>query len=458
LLLYLIYSSFLYHQEKPSTDALAAEMPRINKEDRVLIFAPHCDDETISSSAVLYDAVHAGSQVLVIFMTNGDGFTFAAEEQFKRLFLTSEDYIRSGYSRQAESLAALGSLGLSPLQVIFLGYPDRGMESLWATHWKTDDPLLSHYTRSNHSPYTNSFEPEAPYAGENVLKNIEAILVSFKPTTVILPHPHDEHHDHAATYAFVTAALYKLDIGHELPLPRLYYYLVHRGDFPIPHGYLPDSPLLPPSPLRSLNSVEWLSYPLNQQTEVEKYRATMKYTSQIKVPIMSKLLMSLVRTNELFAMVPVPQVRVAENAADLWEIKSWGGDEPLVYNNPLAVHPVGLLENSRRIHAIYGYQQDSDIWLHLRIPMLSDSRWTYTLTYIGFAAADRQLSRDARTVSFSSREPEAGADSIAFSQDGVIIKLPQQKPPDFFYIKIVAKDWWGFTPDETAWYLMKTGR
>jgi LmbE family N-acetylglucosaminyl deacetylase len=450
----LLYSSFLYHQEKSSVKDLAAVMPRINNQDRVVIFAPHCDDETISSSAILLDAVRAGSQVLVVFMTNGDGFTFAAEEQFRRLFLNRDDYIRSGYSRQAESLTALGALGLSPLQVIFLGYPDRGMESLWATHWQTADPLVSHYTRSSHSPYTNSFEPNAPYAGENVLKNVADILLSFRPTTVFLPHPHDEHHDHAATYAFVTAALYKLDLDRELPLPHLYYYLVHRGDFPIPHGYLPDSTLLPPRPLQSLNSVEWYSYLLSKEDEALKYRATMKYTSQIKVPIMSKLLMSLVRTNELFGAIPVPKISSAANGVNLGDIKEWDGSEPVLYSNPLTVHPVGALENSRRINTVYGYVQNPDIWLRLRIPQFSDSRWTYTLNYIGFAAAEKQWVRDIRTVNFSSQEHQAGDENIIFSQDSVIVKIPQRKPPDFFYIKLVARDWWGFTPDETAWYFV----
>ncbi|MDR3590024.1 MAG: PIG-L family deacetylase [Negativicutes bacterium] len=453
MLLYLIYTSVLYYQEKPSESDLTAVLPRIAKDDRVLIFAPHCDDETISSSGVLTDAVRAGSQVLVVFMTNGDGFTFAAEEQFKRLFLTSEDYIRSGYSRQAEALTALESLGLSPQQVIFLGYPDRGLETLWARQWRTEDPFVSHYTRSSHSPYAYSYEPNAPYAGENVLKNVEEILVRFRPTTVLLPHPHDEHHDHAATYAFVTAALCKLDLGRVLPRPHLYYYLVHRGDFPIPHGYLPDNSLLPPRPLQSLNKVKWHAYPLDKETETEKYRATLKYTSQIKVPIMSKLLLSLVRTNELFAEIPAVRVGTAPDGADLREARAWGGDELMLYLNPRAVHPVGVVENSRRVRTIYGCVQDTDIWLRLDIPLLSDSRWTYTLTYTGFTAADGRWVREARTFAFNPQEPEAGRDGVIFSQDSAIIKIAQQKPPDFFYIRIVAKDWWGFSPDETAWYL-----
>jgi hypothetical protein len=233
----------------------------------------------------------------------------------------------------------------------------------------------------------------------------------------------------------------------------MYYYLVHRGDFPIPHGYLPDNPLLPPKPLQSLNSVQWNSYPLNQETETQKYQATMKYTSQIKVPIMSKLLLSLIRTNELFAAIPVPKVAAAASNINLSDAKVWDGSESLLYANPLAIHPVGVFENSRRINTICGYVQDSDIWLRLRIPKLSESRWTYTLTYIGFFAADNKWSRAKKTFSFNSLDPGPDHDHISFSLDSVIIKIPNQKPPDFFYIKIVAKDWWGFTPDATAWYM-----
>lgn len=442
-MLYLLYDRYLYYQEKPPESSLAA-LPKVIKEDRVLLFAPHCDDETISSSAVLHDAVLAGSQVRVVVMTNGDGFTIAAEEQFRRLFLTGADYIRSGYSRQAETLNALGELGISPLQVTFFGYPDRGMESLWTTHWERGNPLQSHYTRTSHSPYTNSFEPQAPYSGESVLENIESVLTGFNPTIVLLPHPHDEHHDHAATCAFVTAALHKLNLDGRLPMPHLYYYLVHRGDFPIPSGYLPERSLLPPRPLLAVNSVEWYFYPLDQEAQNRKYRAVMKYPSQLKVPIMSKLLLSLIRTNELFAELPVPTV-------------GSGGGGAALYTNPLTVHPVGLVENSRRVHTIACEVRNSDLWLQLNIPAFATSRWTYTLTCIGFGAEGQSWTREERTVSFTSQEAGTPREDIVFRRDGVEIRIPWQRPTDFFYIKVVAKDWWGFTPDETAWYLVLTG-
>ena len=48
------------------------DTPFLEIEDRVLILAPHPDDETIGTAGVLQQAKKAGAQVKVVCFTNGD--------------------------------------------------------------------------------------------------------------------------------------------------------------------------------------------------------------------------------------------------------------------------------------------------------------------------------------------------------------------------------------------------
>jgi LmbE family N-acetylglucosaminyl deacetylase len=440
---FLIYWGYLYKQEKPQ-DGNILPAAGVTPTDRVLILAPHCDDESIGSAGVIYDTLRAGGQVLVVIVTNGDGFTFAAEEQFKRLFLTKDDYIASGYARQRESLAALDRLGLPADKVIFLGYPDRGLEFLWTQHWPSDKPFKSRYTESDHSPYSNSYTPGAVYAGQNLFANLEQIIAAFKPTVIVLPHPNDEHRDHATTYAFTAAVLYKQNAA-GLPMPRLQYYLVHRGDYPIPHGFLPDAPLLPPQPLLRLNSVTWSSYALDTEHRQIKATALEEYVSQLKVPIMSGLLKSFVRTNELFATLPTPILKTADN--------SGGAVTTLLLNNPVAVYPASFIEHRSRVRAIYGQLSSGAILLRLQTAGNINTRLSYTIDYVGFKLENGMLTRDWQVLYYG-REKTSPAVTIADDSLSLRVEPPNGVLPDYFFIKIITRDRWGFIIDATPWYMI----
>lgn len=105
------------------------------KEDRVLVFAPHNDDETLATGEFIKKSIENGTRVKVVFMTNGDGFKQALELDNFNLHPKKEDYINFGYTRQKESINALNYLGLKEENIIFLGYPDGGLNHLWATNW-----------------------------------------------------------------------------------------------------------------------------------------------------------------------------------------------------------------------------------------------------------------------------------------------------------------------------------
>ncbi|MCL4516406.1 MAG: PIG-L family deacetylase [Firmicutes bacterium] len=277
--------------------------------DRLIVFAPHSDDEILGAAGMIKRAVEAGAQVLVVLMTNGDGFTYAAQDEFKTLRVTPRRYIEFAYIRQRESLEALKLLGVKKENVIFLGYPDRGLAAMWGTNWNYDNLYTSRFTRLQHSPYVDSYQKNAPYAGLSVVRDLREIMQSFQPTMVVMPHPNDAHMDHWATYNFVVYSLEELkEEGEPFTFSvRSFLYLVHRGDWPLPKGLNLDGELLPPTKLADL-STRWLRVDLAREDVALKYQAILKYRSQIA--LMRRFLVSFARKNELYGLLP--PVTVAE--------------------------------------------------------------------------------------------------------------------------------------------------
>jgi LmbE family N-acetylglucosaminyl deacetylase len=120
---------------------------------RLLVIAPHCDDETLGATGGFLAVRHLGMDGRVVIATNGDGYLFATMEEFRQAYPTADDFIRMGDVRQQEVINALQVLGLQPEQVIFLSYPDRGTASLLQENWSRSSPYLSPYSESSQSPY-----------------------------------------------------------------------------------------------------------------------------------------------------------------------------------------------------------------------------------------------------------------------------------------------------------------
>jgi LmbE family N-acetylglucosaminyl deacetylase len=267
---------------------------------RILILAPHSDDETLGPGGLIQAAVQAGIQVQVVIATNGDGYQFATSQEFRKLYPTAKDYIRMGEVRQQESLAALAKLGVPPENVHFLGYPDRGTMALWQKNWSASTPYKSPYIRANHSPYRNTYNPDSVYAGEDLLADIESIINGYRPDLVIYPHPEDVHPDHWGLNAFTRLAL--TEISHRNPAyqPKQLTYLVHRPDYPVQKGLRPAANLVPPPALYAIYQ-NWVSWPLTPDQVNVKGQAIQAYKSQL--PLLRGLMQSFVRSNELFAPV-----------------------------------------------------------------------------------------------------------------------------------------------------------
>ncbi|MGI9862247.1 PIG-L family deacetylase [Moorella naiadis] len=287
--------------------------------ERVLIVAPHPDDEALGGAGVILKARAAGSRVRVVVMTSGDGFKMAAAENSRVAAPTPADYRRLGEARHQESLAAMAHLGLSSGDILFLGYPDGGLSRLWETNWDENCPYTG-LNGSRQSPYPFSYQQEAVYCGAGVVQNLAAILRDFNPTDVVYPDPNDQNHDHLATSAFV-----KYTLAEQNFKTKEWTYLVHRGDFPWPWKYDPNLSLHPPRALEGLDT-RWHYLPLDDREKGLKLEAVKKYVTQVRV--IAPFLMAFIRTNELFGSFTDPVLPGDEGSGA-------GNPPPILFLDPV---------------------------------------------------------------------------------------------------------------------------
>lgn len=286
---------------------------------RLLVIAPHPDDEVLAAGGLIQRTLDSGGQVRVVIVTNGDAQPLAPLVVDHKIRATQADYVRMGRQRQLESLAALRTLGVDPDAVAFLGYPDRGLYALWLSNWREAAPLISPYTRAARSPYENTFDPGAEYLGADLYNDLLRILMDFHPDVVVLPHPEDTHPDHDATSSFARLALVEYLSATGAEPPRVLAYLVHYEGYPLPRGDSPGKALLPPAPL-TRGGAGWLTYSLNREEQGRKQTALRAYSSQIRM--MRGYLKSFGRANEIFfEMPPMEMPRVGFEDAGTFEGK-----------------------------------------------------------------------------------------------------------------------------------------
>ncbi len=283
--------------------AAAAAPLALPAHPRVVVFAPHPDDETVGLGGLLFRLARAHVPLRVVFVTNGDGYRRALEQDFDVERPTDADYVALGELRQREALAALGHLGVARRDVRFLGFPDGGLAELWRAHWLRTHPYTSPYTKESSPPDAEG----VGYDGQDLTSVVSGILRDFGPTLVVMPHPYDTHLDHAHASYFVTEALSELEASGVLaPVPTVLTYLVHYPRWPALRGPGFDREL----PLAELPDTRWSESELAPAELAAKRAALEEYRSQLGV--MNGFLHHFLCRNELFATVdPRVLVRIA---------------------------------------------------------------------------------------------------------------------------------------------------
>nr|WP_319373449.1 PIG-L family deacetylase [uncultured Methanobacterium sp.] len=273
-----------------------AQMPEINSNDRILVFSPHPDDESLAAGGLIKKARALNATVRVVVMT--DGSSAATPEELSQYLEKNNKSNSTGIAelRYQETTSALSKLGVNTSNIIFLGYPDTGLRALFEDYWDPDKPYQSNtpFNHFDHFPYNFTYQPNATYTGSNVAGNLKQIITDFKPTIIIAPDGLDEHRDHWATNAFVMYSAAATNFK-----GTIYTYLVHKGGtkWPSPPNYQPSLNLTPPQELQNQN-IKWIETPLTSDEEKAKEEAVNSYG--LPLSLTKGYLKSFIRTNELF--------------------------------------------------------------------------------------------------------------------------------------------------------------
>ena len=308
LLAYTWVINYLTWRKTLRTAGFVDEMRAPARGDRVLIVAPHPDDETLGCGGLIQQAVANGAEVHVVLMTNGDASELSVILEEREASWKPANMIALGRRRQEESLRALEGLGLEPGRIHFLGFPNNGLVALWRPeHWRHSDLYRSPYTEAVFSPYERAYTPHAPYCGQQVLSDLLGIMHQVRPTHIYVTHPRDIHPDHWATssfvgYALATAAVRGSDWAETA---ELWGYLIHWPRFPAPRRSRLSMEVLPPPEL-SGEHAQWHLLPLTPEQAKRKLADIRSYRTQ--APSFDRLLLAFARGNEVFERLSPTEV------------------------------------------------------------------------------------------------------------------------------------------------------
>jgi LmbE family N-acetylglucosaminyl deacetylase len=279
-------------------------MPEPVLGQRIVIFAPHEDDEALGCANYIRHATAAGAQVWLVLMTNGDATELSILYDERTLRRGPKQFLHLGRKRQQETLNAARHLGVPPDHVIFLGYPNNGLDYLWsATYWYPSYPYTSRTTKASASPYSDSYTRNAPYCGSAVVRDIRNILAKLQPDTVLTVMPADIHRDHWPTWCFVARAIAELQ---QTPGPyhgpaALFTYLIHWYHWPAPQSFHPEAVVEPPASLRTIPYLHWAQVPLTPEEVLAKHNVIKLYYTQ--AGSFAPVLQAFARSDELYAAI-----------------------------------------------------------------------------------------------------------------------------------------------------------
>lgn len=261
----------------------------LTSQDRILILAPHPDDEVLGCGGIIQKAVALNVPIRIVFLTYGDNNQWSFLLYRKHPVFIPRAVQSMGLVRHDEAIQADKILGVTKEHLTFLGYPDFKTLDIWYSHWGESPPASSMLTEVKAVPYSNAFRPGASYKGEEILQDLKTILREFKPTKIFLSHPADHNPDHKSLYLFTRVALW--DIRNEIN-PILYPYIIHYTNWP----KLRSVSLLPPALFKQ--DIPWRSILLTKPEVENKHNALKQHRSQYDSS--KQYLLAFIRSNELF--------------------------------------------------------------------------------------------------------------------------------------------------------------
>ena len=152
---------------------------------KVMVLVPHEDDEINLAGGVIEEYLKHGSEVYIVFSTNGDG-----DER--------HDMSKLGNVRIGEAIKALSVLGVPEKNIVFLGYGD-GWDKSGAHIYNApaNETLRSRagrtetYGSKTHAAFNNNNS----YTFSNYYNDIKQVLLKYKPDTIFCI-DYDTHNEH----------------------------------------------------------------------------------------------------------------------------------------------------------------------------------------------------------------------------------------------------------------------
>ena len=273
----------------------AAERPGdlvIGPTTRLLVFAPHPDDEVIGAGGLIQKVHEAGGAVQVVYLTDGEAYREGVRAVEGRIKPTAFDYRKYGEIRRQEGYAALGVLGLDRSAIRFLGFP-QGLDQLLTRNW-SKRAFRSPYTELARPIRPDPLDPDARFRGEDLRDEIARVIDAFRPTAILVTRKEDQHVDHCAAWYFVSDAVVSAEHADPTVQPDVFTYIVHYYAWPFTD---PGQSLASPPGLPS-GAPGWVTVPLSRAEVGTKRTALHRYKSQMTV--MAWFLEGFARTSEVF--------------------------------------------------------------------------------------------------------------------------------------------------------------
>ena len=281
----------------------AAPVPRtltVTGDTRLLVIAPHPDDEVLGAGGLMQRVHAAGGAVHVVYLTDGDGYPEGVKLEEHGKKPSAGNYRDYGRRRQREAHDALRALGLDEHDATFLRFPDGGLCKLTRTYWsERRTAYRSPYTRRDRPPISDTIIPDTEYRGEDLTQELARIIGDFRPTLILVPRKEDQHPDHCAAWYFVADALGDVARVHPELAPDLVNYIVHYNNWPFDD----DEPRLDPPPGLRGGASGWMRLDLTPQEVRAKRAALHRYKTQMDA--MRWFLEAFARSNEVFSR-PAP--------------------------------------------------------------------------------------------------------------------------------------------------------
>lgn len=154
---------------------------------KVMIMVPHQDDDINLAGGVIEEYLKHGSQVYVVFSTNGDG-----DERY--------DMSKMGFIRISEAVKALAVLGVPEENIVFLGYGD-GWEKGGAHIYNARKGEVVNSRAGRTETYGSkahpAFHDNNSYTYSNYYNDIKQVILEHKPDTIFCI-DYDTHNEHRA--------------------------------------------------------------------------------------------------------------------------------------------------------------------------------------------------------------------------------------------------------------------